>query len=100
MLQLSHCIRSGLAERVSRIVVRADEIDRNRVLLTVTEELRNPLIVRGGRSSDFERPIDTLDRSRGAAVKLEVVFLLARPEGLEIRLVPNLKKPLRTSAAP
>ena len=94
MLQLSHCIRSRFPKRIGRVMVRADEINAERIFLTVMEELRNPIVVGGRGSTYFERFIHALDGGNRVAVELEVVFLTARPESLEIRLIPNFKKPL------
>ena len=54
MLQLSHGIRSRFSERVGRVVMRAHKIDWNRVFPAVIEELRNPLIVGGYRSTHLK----------------------------------------------
>ena len=87
-------IVAGLAERVRRVMVRADEVGRQPVARAEAGERLHPGIRGGGRATDFQPAIDGLDRFRRVSVEFEIVVLLAAAERGQIGFVPDFKKPL------
>jgi hypothetical protein len=72
----------------------AHEVGGDAVTVAEIQELGDPRVLGAGRSADAEPRVDPLDGLRGVAVELEVVGLRPRPEGVQVRLVPDLEVPL------
>jgi hypothetical protein len=75
--------------------VRGDEIERAAAVDDEVEEVRDPP-GRGRRwPADEQALVHVLDRAGRGLVEAEVLLLRARPEDLEVRLVPDLEAPPR-----
>src|SRR6185437_8656008 len=92
--QLGERVVARRAERVGRIVVRADEIERRIRATAVLDEIVYPRVRRARRPADAQAFIDTLDRDGRAPVELEIILLRRGPERGEVRLVPYLEEPV------
>jgi hypothetical protein len=87
----------GLAdvEREVAVGVRGEEVQRRAGLDDEVQEVGNPAGGSRRGAADGEPLVDRLDGAHGGLVEPEVVRLRARPEDLEVRLVPDLEAPAR-----
>ncbi len=80
-------------DHVRRVVVRADEVGGQVILLAEIEEARDPLVLRRGRPADAQLRVHPLDRLHRVAIQLEVIILGPGPEMVQVGLIPDLEKP-------
>ena len=81
-------------QRVSCVLVCADEVDRNVVFLTKGDKIADPAAAAGGRAAYQELFVKGFDGPRGDLVKAEVFLLRAEEErSAQIGLVPDFKVP-------
>ena len=71
-----------------------DEVDRGAGALDVRQQLLDPAGRRGGRPTDPQPRVDRLHGVRGDVVEPQVLLRRARPEDLEVGLVPDLEGPV------
>ena len=90
--------RAGGAEFIEEALVHAvrvggDEVQRDAVLAGVADHLGDPVAARTGRAAHAVRRIDALDGARGVRVQLEIFFLRAGPEAVQVRFIPDFEVP-------
>ncbi len=82
------------AQRVARILVGGDKIQRHIFLFAPADKGRDPFAAGGGGSADHQPVVDRFDRPGGDLIEVEVVGLAAVEEhSLQVRLVPDLEVP-------
>ena len=74
--------------------MRGEEVDRGARLVGVGEQLLDPPRGGRGRSADAQPGVDRLHRGGRDVVQREVLRRGARPEDLEVGLVPHLEGPV------
>ena len=94
--QVGAAVAGGHRAQVQRGVavgVRREEVDRYRRPVDVDEQLVDPRRRRGRRSADRQGGVDGLDGADAHVVQAQVLVTCARPEHLEVGLVPDLEPP-------